>query len=243
MRILMMWGVLTAALFPAGWHYRITSPLMGTLGTIEIDKNVSGTHYRIDVKVAAKGIASVLTGKRREHYHSEGNVLRGMLLSRHLVLDRRYKKKHKIDDYRIDPRKRKVFKHRIRWKRGKKEENSTRTLPYYTREDLLTLYFNALPEIMNPKSEGHWKILAVGAEKIKGRVLIDRLSGEAARKARRELAVRKGTPVIVLHSPQKIAGKSNRRFTAALDSEGLPTKIRFVAIPVVGEILIERVQK
>ena len=230
-----------------GWgeilDYRVRSPLMGTLGTIHIDRKVSGTRYRMDVDVKSRGIAAVLTGHRREHYRSEGDMARGRMLSRHLVLDRRTDSKRKIDDYRIDTQKRKVVKHRTQWRKGKKEQENNQVLPYYTREDLLTLYFNAMPRIRDAQGQKHWEILAVGAEKIKGKVIIDRLSGAAAQKARDGLDVGKNTPVIVLHSPQKIAGKRNRSFTAALDSEGLPTKIRFVAIPVVGEILIERVQK
>jgi len=226
-----------------GWDYRIVSPLAGTLGTIRIDKREKGKHYRIDVEVQSRGLAALLTGDRREHYRSEGVVLRGVLKSRHLTLERQTKKKRQIDTYRIETVHKKVFRHRIRWKKGHMDENSTTTLPYYSEEDLLTLYFNVLPKIMNPKSGTHWEILTVGAEKIKGKVLIDRLTGKAADKARKDLKVGPDFSVILLYSPQKIAGKRNRRFTAALDRKGFPVRIRFVAIPVVGEILIERVQK
>jgi hypothetical protein len=221
-------------------RYKVVSPLMGTLGTIKIDKKVDKANYRIDVDVRTKGIASTLTGKRKEHYRSEGVVEKGVLKSRHLRLERKSNSKRQIDEYRIDPAQKKVSKVRLRWKKGKQEKKRSKILPYYTDEDLLTLYFNAIGKILDPKSPKHREILAVGAEKIDGKIVIDRLEGKAAAKARKELKVGDDYRVIVLSSPQKIGGKRNRRFTVAVDQAGLPHRIRFVAIPVVGEILVER---
>ena len=241
-RVVMILGVGVLSLW-GSWNYRVLSPLMGTLGTIQISKSVTQNRYRMDVKVKTKGFARTLTGKRREHYSSEGVVENGVMKSRHLRLERQTNKKRQVDDYWADPEKKRIVKRRLRWKKGKLDQNSTKVLPYYSDEDLLTLYFNAIPKILDPKSGDHWEIMAVGAEKIKGKIIIDRLSGEAAARARRDLKVGENMPIIVLHSPRKIAGKRNRRFTAALDEEGLPFRIRFIAIPVVGEILVERVEK
>ncbi|WP_456393924.1 DUF3108 domain-containing protein [Nitratifractor sp.] len=228
------------SIWAESWHYRIASPLMGTLGDISIDKKLSGDRYRIDVEVKTKGIAAVLTGKRREHYRSEGVVRHGKLKSRTLRMERRTKKKRQIDTYIIDSAKRKVVKKRLRWKKGKLDSNRSKTLPYFSQEDLLTLYFNIAPKLLKEKEKSHWEILAVGAEKIKGRVIMDRLRGKEAQKARRDLKVEADRIIVVFHSPQKIAGKRNRRFTVAIDPEGIPEKIRFVAIPVVGVIIVER---
>jgi hypothetical protein len=216
---------------------------MGRLGTIEIDKRVGKGAYRIDVEVRTQGIASMLTGNRKEQYRSEGSVKQGLLKSRHLRLERRSGEKRQIDDYRIDIRHEKVIKHRLRWKKGRLDTNTTTSLPYFSREDLLTLYFNSIGSILHAKEKTHWELQAVGAEKIKGKIVIDRLVGRAAAEARKDLEVMQESPVLVFYSPQKIAGKRNRRFTVAIDQKGLPRRIRFVAIPVVGEILVERVAK
>jgi hypothetical protein len=239
--ILVFW-LAAGMLFPEAetLHYRITSPLMGTLGTITIDKKVGKKSYRIDAGVRTQGIASMLTGKRREHYRSEGSMEGGLLKSHHLRLERRSSKKRQIDDYRFDPTHRKVLKSRVRWKKEHLDQNNSKTLPYFTREDILTLYFNNIGKILRSPEKRHWEILAVGAEKIKGKIVIDRLEGEPAKEAREDLDVKPGTPVLVFYSPQKIAGKRNRRFTVAVDDYGLPLRIRFVAIPVVGEIFVER---
>ncbi len=229
-----------ANLWAESWHYRIASPLVGTLGRITIAKKLSTEHYRIDVDVKSKGIAAFLTGKRQEHYRSEGVVRHGKLKSRTLRMERRTKKKRQIDTYIIDSGKRKVVKKRLRWKKGKLDTNRSKTLPYFSQEDLLTLYFNIAPNLLKDGKKTHWEILTVGAEKIKGRVIIDRLKGKEAQKARRTLKVGADRIIVVFHSSEKIAGKRNRRFTVAIDPQGIPEKIRFVAIPVVGVIVIER---
>jgi len=221
-------------------QYRIVSPLMGTLGTITIDKNVGRHRYRINVEVRSRGIAALLTGKRREHYRSEGDVEQGRLESRHLRLERRSNRKRETIDYRFDLSHHKISKNRLRWKKGRLDANRSETLPYFTREDLLTLYFNNIGTFLHAAGKKHWEIPAVGAEKIRGRILVDRLEGTDAEHARTDLDVKRGTPILVFYSPQKIAGKRNRRFTVAVDEEGQPLRIRFVAIPVVGEIFVER---
>jgi hypothetical protein len=235
-------AVWTLSLY-GGWEYRVVSPLMGTLGSIRIEKNVTGGRYRMEVRVKTRGIAATLTGKRREYYRSEGVVEKGVMKSRRLRLERTSRKKRQIDEYRIDPAKKRVVKKRFRWKKGTLDRNSTKTLPYFSEEDLLTLYFNAIPKILDPKSGNHWEIIAVGAEKIKGTVVMDRLGGKAAAGERKKLNVTEEYTVIVLSSPEKIGGKRNRRFVVAVDRDGIPYRIRFVAVPVVGEIFVERLKR
>ena len=226
-----------------GWNYRIVSPLMGTLGTIAINKSESKKRYIIRVEVRTKGIAGVLTGKRRENYRSEGVREERILKSRLLYLERKTNRKRQIDEYRIDPVKKQVVKQRMRWKNGHPDRNSSKTLPFYSQEDLLTLTFNVFPKVLKEKSKKHWEILAVGAEKIKGKIMIDRLAGSLAEKEKKRLKAGAEDTMVVLSSPEKIGGKKNRRFVVAVDRQGIPRKLRFVAIPLVGEIFVERVNR
>jgi len=225
------------------WKYRVRSPLMGLLGTITIDKEEGNGRYRIEAEARTEGIAATLTGKRREFYRSEGAVRNGKLLSRRFHLERKMKSKRQIDDYRIDPVRRQVVKRKIRWKDGRLDKNSSKPLKYFSEMDLAALYVNAVPAMLEKPAGSRETYLSVGAEKVKGKVVVTHASEERSRKERERLKVDPGTRILIVSSPEKILGEKNRELILAVGSDGVLHKARLVAVPIVGEIFVERINQ
>lgn len=233
--------VLLSSMLTAEWIYTVRSPIVGELGTIRLDKRVEGKRYVIKGSAVTAGLVKTLSGHRRERYLSEGSVAGGRYRSEHFRIERKSDKKREIVDYRIDDKSRKITKHKVRWKRGKLDRNSTETLKYFTDDDLATLYFNLLPPAFDPgKSRS---ALAAGAEKIDGWVTVYVPDPAQADKERKHLGVGNGSTIVYLLSKKELLGKKNRKIVAAFDAEGILSKAYLVAIPIVGEIYIERVKR
>jgi len=133
-----------------------------------------------------------------------------------------------------------VIKRKQRWKKGKKPKDRSKPLPYFTENDLATLYANTVPLILKAPSGSRWSLKAVGAEKVKGTVQILKPEAKEAQRLRKKLGVGKKYTIVVLSSREKILGKRNRKLIMAIDPEGVLYRAYAVALPVVGEIWIKR---
>ena len=230
---------LTIALFLDAqiWEYEIYSPLLGKLGTIKVAKFIRGNSYRIVAKIETKGVASVILGDRVDNYISSGIIYKNRLYARDFKILRNKGGKKELLEYKINPKTKIVKKYRTRWEDGKRVPKKTRTLTYYAYDDLATLYFNF--PLIKPK-KGSKRVKAVGAEKIGGYVVISIPDEKIANKERKKLKVGKDTTVAYFIAKREVLGKGNRKFVVALDTNGILKKAYFVAIPVVGDLIIKR---
>jgi hypothetical protein len=153
------------------------------------------------------------------------------------------KRKRQIDDYRIDAVHQSIVKRKIRWKDGRLDKNSSKTLKYFSEMDLAALYANAVPAMLHKPAASRKEYLSVGAEKVKGKVVVTHASEERSRKERERLKVDPGTRILIVSSPEKILGKKNRELILAVGPDGVLRKARLVAVPIVGEIFVERVNR
>ena len=235
-------GILMITLMSWGesWSFKVTGGLLGKLGDITVSKIQDAHRYRIDAQAITRGVAARLTGDRKEYYRSEGVVQKGKLKVRTFQMRRLTKKKKQIYTYRVDPVKKRVIKRKERWKKGKKTKDYTKTLPYFSENDLATLYTNMVPLILKAPPGSRWSLKAVGAEKVKGTVQILKPEAKEAQRLRKKLGVGKKYTIVVLSSREKILGKRNRKLIMAIDPEGVLYRAYAVALPVVGEIWIKR---
>jgi hypothetical protein len=243
MRRVVLGLVLVSLAMGGEWRYRVYSPVLGILGTIRVNRSESATGYRVDAEARTRGVAALLTGGRTERYRSEGVVKEGRWYCRHFRIRRKMKGKRQIDDYRIDPKTQKVTKEKIRRKEGKPERRRRKNLSYFTEEDLATLYRNEVPRHLTMPPGSGETYRAVGAEKAGGKVTLRRASDARASAERKRLEVGEDATILLVASPGKILGKRNRTMVMAVDREGVLLKARLTAIPVVGEIFVERVPK
>jgi len=219
-------------------HYRIYSPLVGEIGELRMKKMERGSSYRIEAKATSRGIVKMLTGGRWERYLSEGRVEGKTLHSQHFLIERHSRKKRENVAYTLDAKTKKIFKVKIRYKKGKIEKRDSKNLKYFADQDPLSLYYNALPPDFGTSKQREY--LLAGAEKTDGRIVLRLPNSQEAAKERRELGVPAEERIVYLIAPGKLEGKTNRKIVAAFDTDGRLRKAYLDAIPVVGRIYLER---
>lgn len=151
--------------------YSVSYGMFGELGISEAHLETDGNTYNIEVSAKTTGIVKRLSQNRQESYISRGHVVEGMFVSDSLEVRRSHGSKASIKRYAIDHKKKKVMKSYIKKRAGKVYQNDSRVLDFYSKDDLLTLYFN-LPKIIDLKKAGSYALSAVGAEKQQGKVSI-----------------------------------------------------------------------
>ncbi|ADV45918.1 DUF3108 domain-containing protein [Nitratifractor salsuginis] len=229
-------GLLLMTLEAKTWEYRITSPLFGTLGSVQIrENNTSQKGYRIVAEAKTHGIAATLTRHRHWQVLSEGKWKGLRRVPHHYSYQEEDKKKKKIHDYSIDPVHRKVEKSTREWKRGKLRKKERSKLPYYSDEDPATLLFNLLSHPQMLKS-GRYRV--VGAEKNGGYITVTVPDERNAASERSRLRVGKQEKIVYIVIPQK--KKSSRKIVAAVSTDGELDAAYTVAVPVIGVLYMKR---
>jgi len=204
--------------------YKIYSPVTGKLGKITLKRAENGKSYEMVGEVISSGIAKGLTGKRKDKYVSVGTIKGGRYVTHKFVIERKDKKRQEIVEYTFDYKAKKVLKHRKRWKNGKLDKDKVESLGYFTDTDIAALFHNMLIDM---KSPGQKDYIAVGAEKIKGRVTVEIPTDAVAKKEREFLKVPNDMRIVHLISKEEIDGKKNRKVIFAVDKNGVIQKRLF----------------
>lgn len=161
----------------------------GWFGTIATSKGVfekNTTSYSISTVSKAVGIAAAFSKHMVQIYKSEGIVKNNILIPSKYISIR----KKGSDIYKRVY----IFKHnlkkiiRLKYKNGSLEANET--LPYYTKEDILSLYFN-FPYYTKAKKR-FYTFYALGGRKSDGRVDISFINGSELEKIKDTFDYTKG---------------------------------------------------
>ncbi len=153
-------------------HYDVTYGIVGKVGEARARLESSGNTYTIDIGMAATGLAATLSGNRKEHHRSVGHIENGLLVSDRYEVVRRYRDTRVVKTYTINHRKKKVLKSYKKYRGGKLLKDEHNVLDFYSKDDLLTLYFNLDRHLPDKHKAGTYHFTAVGAEKQKGRVTV-----------------------------------------------------------------------
>jgi hypothetical protein len=234
--LLLPWAIM-GTVKAAEWVYRVESPLLGRLGTLKIYSEEYPSSYRILAEAKTEGIAAVMTKQRREKYLSEGERKENRYMARHFLIDRTSGTRHETDEYMWKIPGDKVTKHRLKWKKGVIERNSTGILPYYSDEDPASLYHNAVSDIADVV-RGVKEYAVIGAEKAGGTVRIIRPDHPEEESARKHLGAGRDLHIVYIVSPGRILGRKNRKLVLAVDGDGVVHKAGLSEVPVVGEIIV-----
>jgi hypothetical protein len=153
-------------------EYDVSYGIFGTIGTAKAKLEKSRKKYTIDIHLAATGMAKKLSGNRTERHVSKGHIAHGVLISDEYKVIRSYRNTRVVKTYSIDHKRKRVLKYYKKYKDGKLVSEEKTRLAFYSKDDLLTLYFNldrVLPDKHHP---GIYHFKAVGAEKQKGKVTV-----------------------------------------------------------------------
>lgn len=148
--------------------YRVEFGIIGKIGIANAILTRDKNSYVIDVELKSTGIAKVLSGNRKEHHISKGHIENGLMVSDLYQVIKSHGSKLENKVYRINHTTKTVTKEYKRWKNGKLVKDTNETMDYYSKDDLLTLYFNLDKQIIDKKMPKSYTFRAVGAEKQKG---------------------------------------------------------------------------
>ena len=152
--------------------YKVEFGVIGEIGVANAVLTRNENSYEINVELKATGLAKTLSGGRTEQHISKGHIENGLMVSDLYQVIKSYGSKTSNKIYRFDHQKKIVTKTYKSWKNGKVNKESSERLKYYSKDDLLTLYFNLNKKIDRTKEDKHYTFLAVGAEKQEGKAEI-----------------------------------------------------------------------
>jgi len=215
--------------------YDVGYGIFGKIGTAKAILKKQNGAYTIDISLAATGIAKRLSGNRQERHHSEGRVENGLLVSRLYEVERRYRSTKIIKRYTIDAKEHKVTKLYLKYKNGKLVKRYESQLDFFSKDDLLTLYFNLNGYIAHKHSAGTYVFHAVGAEKQHGRVTIILPDASLLPSYKKDLGNNANWyATAVIH--QKIFTSKEGRLELAVGKDGITQKALLKDLILFGDI-------
>jgi hypothetical protein len=150
--------------------YKVEFGIFGEIGIANALLTKDEHNYVIDVELKATGLSKALSSNRKEQHISKGHIEDGMMITDLYQVIKSHGSKQTNKVYRINHETKTVTKEYKRWKNGKLTKDTNTTMDYYSKDDLLTLYFNLDKKISDKKKPNSYTFKAVGAERQGGRV-------------------------------------------------------------------------
>ncbi len=148
--------------------YKVEFGIMGEIGVAHAKLTKDNRNYEINIKLETMGMTKVLSGDRKEEHISKGHIENGLLVSDMYQIIKSHGSKASNRVYTINHKLKRVIREDKKWKRGKLYKNRTKVMKYYSKDDLLTLYFNLDKYIEDKNVSEDYHFSAVGAEIQKG---------------------------------------------------------------------------
>jgi len=144
--------------------YKVEFGIVGQIGVAHAKLTRDDNSYEIEIQLKSTGIAKVLSGDRKEEHISKGHIENGVMVSDLYQIIKTHGSKHSNRVYTIDHKNKKVVRTDKKWKRGKLYKERTKVMKNYSKDDLLTLYFNLDSYIKDKTISKDYRFNAVGAE-------------------------------------------------------------------------------
>jgi len=221
--------------------YKVSFGILGEMGISDAHLETKGNRYTIDIKMKATGLAKTLSKNRKERHISKGRVVNGLYISDSYKVIKSYGEKHVEKLYTIDHKKKKVKKEYFSKKNGKVKKRKDEILGFYSKNDLLTLYFNLPKMIKNKSKAGTYELSAVGAERQNGLVKVKIPTTKGIKNYKETLG--KGdywylTAIIY----QKIFASNKGELMLAVGKDGVAQKAVLKDLILFGDLVAERVR-
>ncbi|WP_456485412.1 DUF3108 domain-containing protein [Hydrogenimonas sp.] len=235
-RLLLLILLFTWMIYAETMHaaYKVEYGIFGKMGVSDAWLTKRGDRYEIKMVAKATGLAKVLSGGRVEIYESSGRIEDGKLVPDLFRKNVKRSSKRRIKTYLFDHLRKKVTYHQISYRHGKKADESDGELPYYAKNDILSLYFN-ISSIIGDCSEPFDKTLkAVGAEKKTGRIRIQTIVGKKRKRLAKELPG--GSCYLKVTIYQKIFGSKGGELYLALRPDNVVQRALLKDVVMFGDI-------
>ncbi len=193
--------------------YEVGFGIFGTIGKAHCELLVDSGTYKIKVKVDSKGIAKLFSD-REEIYESTGLIKDNLLVPTIFAKSRSWDDRSDSKKYFIDHKAKKVAVTRTVIKDGKSLAKHS-TLPYYAKNDILTLFFN-LDQITKDSNLTNWlRVSAIGAKRDNGEIDLKLPNRKEKELMRELLGVENRLMLVTLN--KKIFSSQNGEFMIDID--------------------------
>ena len=221
--------------------YEVSFGMFGKLGVSDAHLETTGDKYVIDIQMKATGLAKALSKNREERHISKGHIVKGLYVSDSYTVVKSYGEKHIEKHYTIDHENKKVKKEYFRTKNGKTEKGEPEVLDFYSKNDLLTLYFN-LPKMIKERSKAAtYEFSAVGAERQKGTVKVT-IPKKSELKAYRKTLGEGDYWYIKAIIYQKIFASNKGELMLSIGKDGITQKAVLKDLVMFGDLVAERIK-
>jgi hypothetical protein len=144
--------------------YKVEFGILGEIGVAHAKLTKDKESYVIDIQLQSTGLAKTLSGNKRERHISKGHIENGVMVSDLYQIIKSHGSKTSDRVYNIDHNRKKVTRIDEKYKNGKLYKNKTKVMDDYSKDDLLTLYFNLSSYIKDKNTSKDYRFHAVGAE-------------------------------------------------------------------------------
>jgi len=221
--------------------YKVSFGMFGEMGISDAHLETKGDTYTIEIKMKATGMAKALSKNRKERHISKGHIVNGILVSDTYKVIKTYGTKYIEKIYRIDHKKKRVAKDKIKKNQDKVTEEKHTVLDFYSENDLLTLYFN-LPKMITDRSKATtYEFSAVGAERQGGKVEV-RIPKELELKGYQKTLGRGDYWYMTAIIYQKIFASNKGELMLAVGKDGITQKAVLKDLMMFGDLVAERVK-
>jgi len=153
--------------------YDVSYGIFGKIGVSKAILTKKKKRYTIDIRLYATGLAKFLSGDRRERHISKGHIDKnGLLISDLYQVIKSHGETKVTKIYRVNHKKHQVIKTYKKYRNHKLVKTENTTLDFYSKDDLLTLYFNLDGAIKDKNKPAKYVFKAVGAERQQGKVTV-----------------------------------------------------------------------
>ncbi len=153
-------------------NYKVSYGVFGEVGTAKAYLTKDEHNYTIEIELKSTGLAKILSKNRQEKHISKGHIENYLLISDSYTVIRNYGTKEKIKKYIANHENQTILKSYVKKDNGKVISQKSETMSYYSKNDLLTLYFN-LDKLVKDKTKAQtYNFVAVGAERQSGKVTL-----------------------------------------------------------------------
>ena len=221
--------------------YNVSYGIFGKIGVAKAILEKKPTSYLIDIKLEATGLAKLLSGGREEHHISQGHIVNGLMISDLYQVIKSHGDIVVNKEYWVDHKQKKIKKKYKKYKQGQLVSDRTSYLTFYSKDDLLTLYFNLDSAIKNKKQSNTYLFKAVGAERQDGKVSVYIPKEDELRFYKKELGeTSQWYATVIIH--QQIFSSKEGRLMLGVAKDGITNKAVLKDVIFFGDIRAVRVK-
>ncbi len=219
--------------------YKVKFSIFGTVANVHASLQTDRQKYKIIIEAKTVGIAKAFSHHRIERYVSEGIVQNGLFVPKIFYRVKETSKRKDVKRYIFDYADKKIICKSEKNKYGVFHTKNEEPLPFFVKNDVLSLYFN-LKKYLTPQKR-RYIFYAVGGSEKDGRIDVEILEGKKQKQIKKLLKSDGLYLAVTLH--QKIFASKEGRVYVVLDRDGIAKKGLLKDVILFGDIVGELVKE